>query len=66
MTQWRIKYRGRDDLTEETLNADEFIDNGEWVDFINELTDGQQEKLLRVRASDVVEVRSVDQSVSSA
>ncbi|MCJ7755390.1 MAG: hypothetical protein MUP13_12570 [Thermoanaerobaculales bacterium] len=59
MTQWRIKYRGRDDLTEETITADEFIDNGEWVDFVLDPADGDQEKLLRVRASDVIEVRFV-------
>jgi hypothetical protein len=27
MTKWRIKYRGGDDITEETISADEFIDN---------------------------------------
>lgn len=65
MTQWRIKYRGRDDITQETIEADEFIDNGEWVDFVNDSARGDdQEKLLRVRASDVVEVRSVERSTT--
>ena len=62
MTSWRVKYRGRDDITEETVNADEFIDNGEWVDFVTNTPTGDQNKMLRVRASDVVEIRSVTQS----
>jgi hypothetical protein len=66
MTKWRIKYRGRDDITEETITADEFIDNGEWVDFVLELAGGAQEKLLRVRASDVVEVRSATDPLAPA
>lgn len=55
--QWRVQYRGRDDLTEETVEADEFIDNGEWVDFVVNRIPDRQEKVLRVRASDVVEIR---------
>ena len=62
MNTWSIKYRGRDDITQETITADEFIDNGEWVDFVTETPQDGQRKLLRVRASDVVEVRAVDAS----
>jgi len=62
MPSWRVTYRGRDDLTEETVIADEFIDNGEWVDFVrNDTSTSSQDKLLRVRASDVVEIRSIAQ-----
>jgi hypothetical protein len=62
MNTWSIKYRGRDDITQETITADEFIDNGEWVDFVTDEPEDGQRKLLRVRASDVVEVRAVDPS----
>lgn len=58
MSTWRITYRGRADLTEETITADELVDNGEWVDFVAESPKGS-EKVLRVRASDVVEIRTV-------
>jgi len=61
MTSWRVTYRGRDDMTEETVIADEFIDNGEWVDFVRNTSTSSQDKLLRVRASDVVEIRSTTQ-----
>ena len=60
MTQWKIQYRGRDDIDEETVDCDEFVDNGEWVDFVAGQTGGHQEKILRVRASDVVEIRAVE------
>jgi len=48
-------------MTEETVIADEFIDNGEWVDFVRNTSTSSQDKLLRVRASDVVEIRSTTQ-----
>ena len=60
MSTWRITYRGRADLNEETITADELVDNGEWVDFVVD-TPTNTEKVLRVRASDVVEIRAVAQ-----
>lgn len=59
MSTWRITYRGRSDLNEEIITADELVDNGEWVDFVVD-TPTSTEKVLRVRASDVVEIRAVD------
>lgn len=58
MSTWRITYRGRTDISEEVVTADELVDNGEWVDFVVD-TAATSEKILRVRASDVVEIRAV-------
>ena len=58
MSTWRITYRGRADISEEVITADELVDNGEWVDFVVD-TATTSEKVLRVRASDVVEIRTV-------
>jgi hypothetical protein len=66
MTQWRNPYRGQDDITEEFITAGEFVDNGEWVDLVLEPVGGDQERLPRVRASDVMGVRSVTDPHASA
>jgi hypothetical protein len=58
MSTWRITYRGRADISEEIITADELVDNGEWVDFVVD-SEATSEKVLRVRASDVVEIRTV-------
>lgn len=70
MTQWTIKYRGRDDMTEESVEADKFIDSGVRFVFVADASEGcvvdgpmgDLEKILRLRASNVVEVRSAKQA----
>ena len=58
MPKFMITYEASEGREPEEIEADTYVDDGEWIDFVN--ADESRTRVLRVRTSEVGRVEATD------